>query len=108
MIERKKCHPHSSYSKQAPSLRSLLATVVTHGELSRDSLAIVDMCHITPLQVGKYATNCLSAGSSKVTLLAIVVINVSCGCLVRNTLSKREGVKPIQQVRDKRRGRGVK
>ena len=102
VISRKECRPHSCNSKHASCLRSLLAivvarlfpvaeppeqglslapilaTVVIDSELSSDSLAIVDMCHITSLPVCKYATNCLSAGSREVTLLAIVVIPHSC------------------------------
>jgi hypothetical protein len=113
VISRKECRPHSCNSKHASCLRSLLAivvdrlfpvaeppeqelslapllaTVVTDAELSSDSLAIVDIWHITPLPVCKYATNYLYAGSREATLLAIVVIPHSCACLVRNTLSKR-------------------
>lgn len=117
VISRKECRPHSCNSKHASCLRSLLAivvaglfpvaeqpeqelslapllaTVVTDAELCSDSLAIVDIWHITPLPVCKYATNCLYAGSREAILLAIVVIPHSCACLVRNTLSKRQAVK---------------
>ena len=70
--------PVAEQPEQELSLAPLLATVVTEAELSSDSLAIVDMCHITSLPVCKYATNCLSAGIREVTLLAIVVIPHSC------------------------------
>lgn len=85
--------PVAEPPEQGLSLAPILATVVTDAELSSDSLAIVDMCHITSLPVCKYATNCLYAGSREATLLAIVVIPHSCACLVRNTLSKRQAVK---------------
>jgi len=85
--------PVAAQPEQELSLAPLLATVVTDAELCSDSLAIVDIWHITPLPVCKYATNCLYAGSREATLLAIVVIPHSCACLVRNTLSKRQAVK---------------
>jgi hypothetical protein len=70
--------PVAEPPEQELSLAPILATVVTDAELSSDSLAIVDIWHITPLPVCKYVTNRLSAGSREVTLLAIVVIPHSC------------------------------